>query len=104
MKRRFQNIQDLPAEFYITEPQHGLFSVRGTIKDGSTVWVQLDRVIKTATATKREPCGYFSHEGPSDCMELYDLLVSVRAVTPEGEQQRRIFDDWLRQAKMGRAA
>lgn len=102
MKRRFNNLQDLPAEFYFSEPAHGLFSVRGTIKDGHDVWVQLDRVIKTATATKREPCGFISSEGPEGTVELFYLLRNVRAVTPEGEEQRRVFEDWLRQVEQDR--
>jgi len=102
MKRRFNNLQDLPAEFYFSEPQHGIFSVRGTIKDGHDVWVQLDRVIKTATATKREPCGFFSSDGPEGTVELFYLLRNVRAVTPEGEKQRRAFEEWLRQVEQDR--
>lgn len=95
MKRRFQNLQDLPAEFHIGEPLVGIYSVRGTVKDGSTVFVQLDRVIKTATATKRKPAG---------SIELYDLLANVSLVTEDSLQQIRILQDWLGQAKTGRAA
>jgi len=102
MKRRFNNLQDLPAEFYFSQPQHGIFSVRGTIKDGQDVWVQLDRVIKTATSTKREPCGFFSSDGPEGTVELFYLLRNVRAVTPEGEKQRRVYEDWLRQIEQDR--
>lgn len=102
MKRRFNNLQDLPAEFYFVEPQQGLFSVRGIIKDGQDVWVQLDCVIKTATSTKRELCGFFSGDGPEGAVELFYLLRNVREVTPEGEVQRRVFEDWLRQVEQDR--